>query len=205
MQISATRHSSRISIELTVSLTSFGTASDGSAVATCTGGGSAGNICDGSGNAASTIDSGSYEAAISPGAIPVTDSAAVATAALPIAVACGGPASSALAVSDAARSSIGTAPVFSMPAEPKPASQATIHPARPSVPHNASATVADRRGFMIPSPPKAPPEPCCTARHATASFFGSRYDRAMAQTAGHQLFQRVLPECNVAPASKRSV
>src|SRR6202051_3417090 len=210
MQISATRHSSRISIELTVSLTSFGTASDGFAVATCTGGRSAGSICDGSGNAASTIDSGSYEATVLPVAIPVTDSADVATsvsatAALPIAVACGGPASSALAVRDSARFSIGTAPVFSMPAEPKPASQATIHPARPSVPHNASATVADRRGFMIPSPPKAPPEPCCTARHATASFFGSRYDRAMAQTAGHQLFQRVLPECNVAPASKRSV
>src|ERR1700680_33133 len=140
-----------------------------SIVATCTGGMSAG-VCDGSGNAASTIDSGSYEATILPVAIPVTDSAAVATsvlaaAALPIAVACGGPASSALAVRDAALSSI-TAPVFSMPAEPKPASQATIHPARTTVPHNA-ATVADRRGFMIPSPPKAPPEPCCTANHAT--------------------------------------
>src|SRR6202035_5279600 len=101
-------------------------------------------------------------------------------------------------VRDAARSSIGTAPVFSMPAEPKPASQAMIHPARTTVPHNAGATVADRRGFMIPSPPKAPPEPCCTDKHATARFFGSRYDRAMAQTAGHQLFQRVLPECNAA-------
>jgi hypothetical protein len=32
-------------------------------------------------------------------------------------------------------------------------------------------------------------------------IFGSRYVRGMAQTAGHQLFQRVLPECNVAPAS----
>src|SRR6202790_2184175 len=170
-----------------------------SIVATCTGGRSAG-ICDGSGNAASTIDSGSYEATILPVAIPVADSAAVATsvlatAALPIAVACGASASSALAVRDAARSSIGTAPVFSMPAEPKPASHATIRPGGTMVPHNA-ATVADRRGFMIPSPPKAPPEPCCTAKHATASFFGSRYDRAMAQTAGHQLFQRVLPECN---------
>src|ERR1700716_1918381 len=135
-----------------------------SIVATCTGGRSAGT-CDGSGNAASTIDSGSYEATILPVAIPVADSAAVATsvlatAALPIAVACGASASSALAVRDAVRSSIGTAPVFSMPAEPKPASQATIHPARTIVPHTA-ATVADRRGFMIPSPPKAPPEPCC--------------------------------------------
>src|ERR1700716_3704056 len=107
MQISATRHSSRISRELTASLTSFDTGSDGLAVATCTGGKTAGSICDGSGNAASTIDSGSSEAAVLPVAIPVTDSAAVATsalaiAALPIAVACGGSASSALAVRDAA-------------------------------------------------------------------------------------------------------
>src|SRR5260370_2614701 len=142
----------------------------GSIVGTCTGGRSVG-LCDGSGNAASTIDSGSSEAIILPVAIPVADSAAVATsvlatAALPIAVACGASASSALAVRDAARSSIGTAPVFSMPAEPKPASQATIHPARTIDPHNA-ATVADRRGFMIPSPPKAPPEPSYTAKHAT--------------------------------------
>src|SRR6266849_9651203 len=112
MQISANRHSSRISMELTASLTSFGTASDGFAVATCTGGRSAGSICDGSGNAASTIDSGSYEATVLPVAIPVTDSAAVATSvlateALPIAVAFGASPSSALALRDAARSSIG--------------------------------------------------------------------------------------------------
>src|SRR6266481_4767218 len=124
-----------------------------SIVATWTGGRSVG-ICDGSGNAASTIDSGSYEATILPVAIPVADSAAVATSvlateALPIAVAFGASPSSALAVRDAARSSIGTAPVFSMRAESKPASQATIHPARTIVPHNA-ATVADRRGLTIP-------------------------------------------------------
>src|ERR1700704_6792662 len=125
-----------------------------SIVVTCTGGRSAG-ICDGSGNAASTIDSGSYEATILPVAIPVADSAAVATsvlatAALPIAVACGASASSALALRDAARSSIDTAPVFSMPAEPNPASQATIHPPRTTVPHNGAATVGNRRGFIIP-------------------------------------------------------
>src|SRR5712675_405081 len=154
MQVSATRHSSRISMELTASLASFGTRSDGFAVATCTGGKSAGGICDGSGNAASTIDSGSSEAAGLPVAIPVTDSTAVATSALaitglPIAIACGSSASLALAARDAARFSIGTAPVFLMPAEPKPASQPTIQPARTTVPHNAGATVANRRGFMI--------------------------------------------------------
>ena len=52
------------------------------AVATCTGGASGGSICDGSGNAASTIDSGSSEAAVLSAAVPVTDSAAVATSAL---------------------------------------------------------------------------------------------------------------------------
>src|SRR6266852_5313846 len=162
MQISATRHSSRISMELTASLASFGTGSGVLAVANCTGGVSGGSICDESGDAASTIDSGSSEAAVVSVAVPVPDSAAVATsalatAALPIAVACGASASSASAVRDGARrSSIGTAPVFSMPAEPKPASQATTQPARTTVPHNAAATVANRRGFMIPSPPKAP-------------------------------------------------
>src|SRR5258705_6780751 len=145
-------------MELTASLASFGTRSDGFAVATCTGGKSADGTCDGSGNAASTIDSGSSEAAGLPVAILVTDSTAVATSALaitglPIAIACGSSASLALAARDAARFSIGTAWVFSMPAEPKPASQATIHPARTTVPQNAGATVANRRGFIIPSPP----------------------------------------------------
>src|SRR6266851_5547856 len=67
----------------------------------CTGGKSADSVCDGSGNAATTIDSGSYEATVLPVAIPVTDSAAVATSvlateALPIAVAFGASPSSAL-------------------------------------------------------------------------------------------------------------
>src|SRR5258708_31445293 len=83
MQISATRHSSRISTEFTASsLTSFGTGSSVLAVATCTGGVSGGSICDESGNAASTIDSGSSEVAVVPVAVPVTDLAAVATSAL---------------------------------------------------------------------------------------------------------------------------
>src|SRR6478752_5782196 len=118
-------------MRLTASLTSFGTRSDGFAVATCTGGVSGGSICDGSGNAATTIDSGSSEAAVVSAAIAVTDSTAAATSALaitglPIGIACGLSASLALAARDAARFSMGTAWVFLMPAEPKPASQATI-------------------------------------------------------------------------------
>src|SRR6266481_5779773 len=150
-----------------------------------TGAGVSGSICDGSGNAATTIDSGLSEAAVVSVAVPVTGSAAVATsaaaasaaaalataalatAALAIAIACGSSASLALAAREAAPFSIGTAPVFSVPAEPKPASQPTITPARTSDPQNAGATVVNRRGFMIPSPPKAPPEPCCTTKHAT--------------------------------------
>src|SRR6266436_6549101 len=153
-----------------------------------TGAGVSGSICDGSGNAATTIDSGLSEAAVVSVAVPVTGSAAVATsapaaaaaasaaaasaaaalatAALAIAIACGSSASLALAAREAAPFSIGTAPVFSVPAEPKPASQPTITPARTSDPQNAGATVVNRRGFMIPSPPKAPPEPCCTTKHA---------------------------------------
>src|SRR5882672_4276569 len=142
-----------------------------------TGAGVSGSICDGSGNAATTIDSGLSEAAVVSVAVPVTGSAAVATsapaaaalatAALAIAIACGSSASLALAATEAAPFSIGTAPVFSVPAEPKPANQPTITPARASDPQNAGASVVNRRGFMIPSPPKAPPEPCCTAKHAT--------------------------------------
>src|SRR5258706_8419236 len=145
MQISATRHSSRISTESTASLVSFGTGSG--VLAVVTGGVSGGSICDESGNAATTIDSGLSEAAVVSVAVPITGSVALATsalatavlatatAALPIAVACGATASSVSAVRDGARrSSIGTAAVISMPAEPKPASEATTQPARTTVP-----------------------------------------------------------------------
>src|SRR5437762_6450182 len=158
MQMSATRHSSRISTESTASLASFGTGSG--VLAVVTDGVSGGSICDESGNAATTIDSGLSEAAVVSVAVPVTGSAAVATsalataalatAALPIAVAGGATASSASAVRDAARrSSIGTAAVISMPAEPKPAIEATTQPARTTVPQDTAATVANRRAFMI--------------------------------------------------------
>src|SRR6267154_4538291 len=126
-----------------------------------TGGGVSGSICDGSGNAATTIDSGLSEAAVVSVTIPAAGSAAVATsalataalatAALAIAIACGSSASLALAAREAAPFSIGTAPVFSVPAEPKPASQPTMTPARTSDPQNAGATVVNRRGFIIPA------------------------------------------------------
>src|SRR5580765_4317103 len=122
-----------------------------------TGAGVSGSICDGSGNAATTIDSGLSEAAVVSVAVPVTGSAAVATsapaaaalatAALAIAIACGSSPSLALAAREAAPFSIGTAPVFSVPAKPKPASQPTITPAKTSDPQNAGATVVNRRGF----------------------------------------------------------
>src|SRR6202040_1755136 len=63
MQLSATRHSSRISTEPTASLAAFGIGSSALVVVACTGGVSGGSICDESGNAASTIGSGSCEAA----------------------------------------------------------------------------------------------------------------------------------------------
>src|ERR1700722_11571133 len=111
----------------------------------CTGGKSADSVGDGSGNAATTIDSGLSEVAVVSAAVPAAGSAAVATSApataafattvlattaLPIAFARGSSASLALAARDAARSSIGTARVFSVPAEPKPASQPASDPPR---------------------------------------------------------------------------
>src|SRR6266702_3427934 len=174
MQMSATGHSSRVSMVFTASLASFSTGSGVFAVATCTGGVSGGSTCGESGKAASTIDLGGSEAAVVSAAVPVTNSAtaaasALATALLPDAVACGASTTSAVRDGDG-WSSIDTAPVFSMPTEPTPVSEATTQPARPTVPHKAVVTCANRREFMIPSPP---PEPC-TAKHATRLIFGSK-------------------------------
>src|SRR6516165_1357874 len=149
MQMSAARHSSRTSMELTDALASLGIGSGVLAVATCTGGVSDGCICDESVNAASVIDSGSSEAVLV--SVAVTNAGAaiseLSTAAPPIAVACRASASSASAVRDGGWSTIGAAPVFSVPAEAKPASQATTQPARTVV--KAAAAVASRRGSMI--------------------------------------------------------
>src|ERR1700732_1556743 len=86
-------------------------------------------------------------------ATTVSATTVLATTALPIAIACGSSASLAVAAGEAARSSMGTARAFSVPAEPKPASKPTIHPARTTVPQNVGATIVNRRGFMMPSPP----------------------------------------------------
>src|ERR1700738_3598145 len=84
MQTSIAGHSSGTSMGLTASLASLGTGSDVLAVVTCTGGVSGGSIFrDELFNSAPAIDSGSSEAAVVSVAVPVTDSAAVATSALP--------------------------------------------------------------------------------------------------------------------------
>src|SRR3984893_13316400 len=129
----------------------------------CAGDKSADIVCDGAGNAATTIDSGLSEAAVVSVAVPAAGSAAVATSALAtaafatmalaIAIASGSSASLALAAREAARSSIGTAPEFSILAVAKPGSRATTQPARTTVPHNAADTIANRPVFMMPSPP----------------------------------------------------
>src|ERR1700749_3447037 len=116
MQISATRHSSGSSMDLTGSLKSSRIGSAGLAVATCTGGDSGGGICDAIGNVASTIVFDSSEtdvvsvAGVVSGGDSVADSAAVATsplatAALTIAVVGDASASSTLAARDGARRS----------------------------------------------------------------------------------------------------
>src|SRR4029077_16679506 len=140
MQLSTARHSSAISMELTAPLTSSVTGSDVLSAATCTGHDS-GSIWEEAGDATSTIDSGSAHAAMLSVAVSLTNSvvggtsaltkAALATAALPISGAGGVAASWASAVGDGARrSSIGIAPAFSMPAEPKWEGQATTQAAR---------------------------------------------------------------------------
>src|SRR6478609_9805737 len=176
----------------------------GWSIDSCKGGKSADSVCDGSGNAATTIDSGLSEAAVVSVAVPAAGSAAVATSALattalPIAIACGSSARLPLAMRDARRSSIGAAATGTaalaclMRVEPNPASEAMTQPARPTVPHKANATCALRRGFIIRSPP---PEPRCTAKHATAMNLRINCGRAMTQIAAYRFFREVSPECN---------
>src|SRR6266487_2404399 len=152
MQISATRHSSGVSMELNASFAEPCTGSGVLACATCTDGVSGRGIGRGSGKAASRI------------ATLVT-----ATPCSPVAVACGASMGSALAVADVAQlPSVGAA-VFSMPEEPKRAGPPATQPARTTVPQ----TAANRRGLNTPSPPvssKAPPEPMDHARKKTAGY-----------------------------------
>jgi hypothetical protein len=129
---------------------------------------------------------------------------ALAAAALATAIACGSSASLALAAREAAPFSIGTAPVFSVPAEPKPASQPTITPARTSDPQNAAATVVNRRRFMISSPPKARLSHVAQPSRRRADFSDRDMTAQWRKLQAHQFFQKVLPECNAPPASNCS-
>src|SRR5258705_13968526 len=145
MQMSVTRHPSRISMELAASK-SLGTKSDVLAVATCTGGVSDASVCDESAKASFTYDSGSSEAAVV--SVLVTKSAAIATsalptAALPVSIAGGAYAGPKSARRNGSRWSTIEAVVSSMPAELK-ASQATTQPAK-----STAATISNRRAFMI--------------------------------------------------------
>src|SRR6516225_3464373 len=177
MQISTTRHSSIISIELAFSPAPLGIITGVRAVAACAGGVSGGCRGDESVEPASLLDCGPSEPAVASVAVPVADSAipaisALSMAALPIAVACGASACSASAVrDDAGRSRIGGAPVFSMTAEPKLAGEATIQPTSTAV--NAAA-VAHRLGFIIATFKVS----IVPVNHATPRIFGSPFERA---------------------------
>src|SRR5215475_9367102 len=173
MQMSAARHSSTISVEVTDTLLSPGSTSSALAVATCTRDVVAGGICDESGNSASTIDFGTSEpAGVSVMTASFTASAAVDTSAastgvLAIAVACGASAISGSGLRDGAlRSTIGALPVFSMLAEPSPPNQATTQPARRA----AAATVANRREFIIQAS-KGSTRAECRAKHVMPLIF----------------------------------
>jgi hypothetical protein len=148
MQVSTTRHSSRTSVESTAGLASPGSrvASD---LATCSGDVSGGSISDESVNAAVTIGSGSCEAGVaSAAAVSVTDLLAATASAAANEI--GGSLSANLATTvrdGAGRSTIGAAPVLSIPAEPNAAIQARTEAGIATSWHHA-ATAANR-GFMI--------------------------------------------------------
>src|SRR6202795_5052560 len=148
MQVSTTRHSSRTSVESTAGLASPGSrvASD---LATCSGDVSGGGISDESVNAAVTIGSGSCEAGVaSAAAVSVTDLPAATASAASNEI--GGSLSANLATTvrdGAGRSTIGAAPVLSIPAEPNAAIQARTEAGIATSWHHA-ATAANR-GFMI--------------------------------------------------------
>src|SRR5215468_3255148 len=138
-------------MEFAAAPASPGTESGACAVAACTGGVSGGSTCAGSVSAATTIESGSTDAtdaAVVSVVVPViTGSAVVATsgssiALLAIVIAPDASASSALAEkAGAPRSMIGSAPLLSMSAEPKPASPAMTKPARKVGRRNAAETI----------------------------------------------------------------
>ena len=123
-------------------------------VATCTAGAS-GGVGDVAGEVASTIAASAAAAAKTAGAR--WSGFAIATSALETPVR-----SDAVGLRCVHRRSvkredsrIGTASRFSMPGESWPASPATAHPAKTTVPLNA-ANIANRCGLITPSPPGSP-------------------------------------------------
>src|SRR6202022_3003660 len=63
-------------------------------------------------------------------------------------------------------------------------------PFRPTPP--MSQIAVDSSSRCLP----APPEPCCTANHATALIVWIKYDLTRTKTAGYDLFPNVLPVYN---------
>src|SRR5260370_15158488 len=148
MQGSATRNSPRTSVESAAGLAALGcrVASD---LATCSGDVSGGSISDESVNAATTIGSGSCETVVaSAGAVSVTDLLAATASAAANEIGGSLSANLATAVTDGAgRSTIGAAPVLSIPAEPNAAIHARTEAGIATSWHNAA--IAANRGFMI--------------------------------------------------------
>src|ERR1035441_9355612 len=122
MQGSTTMHSSKASAESPAGLASPGSLVAGD-LATCSGDASGGSISDESVNAAVTIGSGSCEAGVASAvAVSVTDLLAATTSAAANEIGGSLSANLATAVTDGAgRSTIGAAPVLSIPAEPNAA------------------------------------------------------------------------------------
>src|SRR6516225_4532047 len=132
--------SSRVSVELTASLASVYT---GSRVLTDA-------LCGESGNGASTIVSATLAPPVPVAAAAAVTASALETPAMSIAVVCGASTGLASPLRADARSSIGAASAFLMPAKPKPPTAAMIQPAIATVPHNAAAIIANRRELISP-------------------------------------------------------
>src|SRR5438552_8740063 len=148
MQMSTDRHPSTISIELTVSLRSFGTGSGVLTVASCSSGDWGGSISAQSDKTATATDAGASESSVVSLIASMTDltvgvTSVSATTASAMTGACDAPASSGCALRDAAlRSSLGIAPVFSIPV-PTPASRTRTQLVRTTVPQNPAIAVAN--------------------------------------------------------------
>src|ERR1700722_15021565 len=154
MQVSTTKHSSMTSVEPTAGMASSGSRVAMFVLATWSGGVSGSSISDESVNAAVTTGSGSRATGLGSVAgasvidwLAATTSAATTSAAALDAVGGGLSANVASAVSNGARrSTIGAAPILSIPAELNAANASTEAGKATSL-HNAA--IAANRGFMI--------------------------------------------------------